>query len=310
VSLIPKVAQAQPAIQSGSDLLAAVNSLRTSYGLPAYAANPILMQIAQAQADYIAATNGAYGHVGPGGTTPKDRALAAGYPAFLFSENWVGGSGLSPAGAVGIWQGDSEHLGTMLSANLVDAGAGVSRSGGTVYYILDAGAAGAPSAGTLTVGTLLAPGTPIVSQYSVPVTINTPDADGLVYHEVAYGQALWSIAIAYGTTMKAIQQLNNLGSTDIIYVGQKLLVLKGPTPMPATPTAVSSQTMVPIPVTPAEIAATETFVSFTNSTSTASATAVPAARPSKPVNLTALLIIIGALLFAGLGTWLGTRKAV
>ena len=303
--------QAQPAIQSGSDLLAAVNSLRASHGLPAYAANSTLMQIAQAQADYLAATNGAYGHAGPGGTTPKDRALAAGYPAFLFSENWQSGNGLSPSGAVSIWQGDSDHLNTMLSGSLVDAGAGVSRSGSTVYYVLDAGASGTStgSSGTLpAAGTLVAPGTPIVSQYSVPVTLNTPNADGLVYHEVAYGQSLWSIAIAYGTKIESIKQLNNLGDIDI-YVGQKLLVLKGPTPAPATPTMTETQTLVPATSTLAALVATETLSAITGA---ASGTAVPLASPSKPggLNLTALLIIVGALLFAALGTWAGTRRAV
>ena len=54
ISLIPVDSSAQPiqapSIQSGSDLLGAVNSLRASNGLPAYNANSILMQIAQAQA--------------------------------------------------------------------------------------------------------------------------------------------------------------------------------------------------------------------------------------------------------------------
>ncbi len=307
VSMMPKNTQAQPAIQSGSDLLAAVNSLRASNGLPAYSANSILMQIAQAQADYLAATGGSAGHTGPGGSTPKDRALAAGYPAFLFSENWQSGNGLSPSGAVSIWQGDSAHLNTMLSASLVDAGAGVSKSGGTVYYVLDAGASGGStgSSGTLPAGTLVAPGTPIISQYSVPVTLNTPDANGIIYHEVAYGQSLWSIAIAYGTKIEAIKQLNNLGNTEI-YVGQKLIVLKGPTPVPATPTAVETQTPVPVTPTLTGLVATEIV------TNTVSATAAPNAGPSKPsgLNLTAILIIVGALLFAALGTWAGTRKAV
>jgi uncharacterized protein YkwD len=307
MSMLPKNTQAQPAIESGADVLAAVNALRASRGLPAYAANPILMQIAQAQADYLAATNGAYGHVGPGGTAPRDRAAAAGYSAAFFSENWYGASGLSASGVVSIWQNmDSDHLNTMISPNMVEAGAGVSKSGGTTYYVLDAGAAaGAAPVGTSAPGTLVAPGTPIVSQYSVPVTLNTPDAHGVVYHEVAYGQALWSIAIAYGTTMNAIRQLNHLGDTDMIYVGQKLVVLVGPTPAPATPTLAATQTLAPVTVTSAP---TETQPVIP---STASATAVPAANssPSGGLNLTAILIIMAALLFAALGTWLGTRRA-
>ena len=52
ISLWPRDGQALPAdkpvIQNGYDLLAAVNSLRASNGLPAYSANAILMQIALA----------------------------------------------------------------------------------------------------------------------------------------------------------------------------------------------------------------------------------------------------------------------
>lgn len=312
-SLVPGDSRAQPvqapSIQSGSDLLAAVNSLRASNGLPAYNANSILMQIAQAQADYIAATGGAYGHTGPGGTSPKDRALAAGYPATFFSENWQGGNGLSPAGAVSAWQGDAPHLNTMLSASLVDAGAGVSKNGSTVYYVLDAGAQGSSTVpgenpGT---GTAVPLGTPKPSQFMVPVTVNTPGPDGLVYHEVAYGQTLWSIAIAYGTKIDQIKALNGLGDIDI-YPGQKLLILRGPTPVPATATALATGTPARATTTPT---ATATRESASPTATPMAAAAAPAApKEKRPVNLTAIAIVGAALLFAALGTWAGTRKPV
>lgn len=297
--------------QTGSDLLAAVNALRASHGLPPYNANSILMQIAQNQADYLAATGGASGHVGPGGTRPVDRAAAAGYPvSSFFSENWWGGAGLSPAGAVSAWQGDAPHLNTMLSQNLIDAGAGVSKAGGTVYYVLDAGAPAGSNAGPggTESNPVVTPGTPQPSQYIVPVTTSTPRSDGLVYHEVAYGQTLWSIAIAYGTTIESIKQLNGLTSIDII-LGQKLLIRKGPTPIPETPTLIATSTLAPLLPT-----STPTLVQTVSGTDAASDTPSPTAKPSSPsasrLNLTALLIIGGALLFAALGTWLGTRKPV
>jgi uncharacterized protein YkwD/LysM repeat protein len=312
-SLIPGSTQAQPLpappIQSGSDLLAAVNSLRLSQGLPAYAANPILMQIAQAHADYMAATGGAYGHTGPGGTRPIDRAVAAGYPAQFFSENWQAGSGLSPSGAVTAWQGDAPHLNTMLSGSLVDAGAGVSKSGGTIYYVLDAGGQGASSPGTGSAGTSIPAGTVQPSQFMVPVTLSTPGPDGLIYHEVAYGQSLWSIAIAYGTKIDAIQTLNNLQGMDI-YPGQKLLILRGPTPAPLTPTALVTQTEAAITPTTAAYITPAPSSQYVAVTSIASPVVTPSVQAAKKgnLNLTAIAIIGGALLFAALGTWAGTRK--
>jgi len=320
VGLWPQAGQAQPAQapapQNGYDLVGAVNSLRAANGLAAYSANSILMQIAQAQADYLAATSGASGHTGPGGTTPRDRAAAAGYPlGTYFSENWQSGYNMTPSGAVAVWQGDSLHLNTMLSASLVEAGGGVSKSGSTYYYVLDAGTPDGTlvSVATVTPGgptvTPVTPGTPIVSQFMVPVTLNTPDASGNVYHEVAYGQSLWSIAIAYNTKIDAIKQLNNLGSNDV-YVGQKLLVMKGATPAPSlAPTQAETATFVPAtatqPITPTLL------VPPTLSAATATLTPI-APLPQKKIslNVTALVIIVAALAFAALGTWLGTRKSV
>jgi LysM repeat protein len=314
VCLIPNVPQSQafaaPALQSGSDVLAQVNALRASQGLSAYNANSILMQIAQAQADYLAATGGSVGHSGPGGTTPKQRALAAGYAATFFSENWISGSGMSPSGAVSWWQGDAEHLGTMLSSSLVDAGAGVSKSGSVVYYVLDAGATGSSSEGDTT-GPTVPAGTVQPSQFMVPVTVNTPGPDGLVYHEVAYGQSLWSIAIAYGTKIEVIKALNNLGDIDI-YVGQKLLILRGPTPAPVTATAADKMATGTLRPATATLAVTATERALQ------APTGIPSVAPTQPatqpvrssLNLTAIAIIGAALLFAVLGTWAGTHKAV
>jgi len=64
------------------DVVASVNTLRASYGLPPYAVDGLLMLAAQGQADYLAsiAPNVGDGHVGFGGTDADARALAVGYP--------------------------------------------------------------------------------------------------------------------------------------------------------------------------------------------------------------------------------------
>ena len=43
-----------------------------------------------------------------------------------------------------------------------------------------------------------------------PLYTSTPAADGSISHVVGYGEALWSIAIAYGVKINTLRELNNL----------------------------------------------------------------------------------------------------
>jgi spore germination protein YaaH len=95
----------------------------------------------------------------------------------------------------------------------------------------------------------------LLPQNMAAVELATAFPDGNVYHDVKYGQALWSIAIAYGTTIKQIQQLNGLTDTTV-QTGQHLLVVQHATqPAPNSapqvlvfPTqALSTPTMIPTP---------------------------------------------------------------
>ncbi|MRS04164.1 LysM peptidoglycan-binding domain-containing protein, partial [bacterium] len=64
-----------------------------------------------------------------------------------------------------------------------------------------------------------------------------------IFHKVLYGQSLWSIAVAYNTTIDQIRALNNLGQDTTIYEGQLLLVQKGATqPVSTTPTLAETPT--------------------------------------------------------------------
>jgi uncharacterized protein YkwD len=79
----PRHVSAQPhlprqSINSPSQLIDAVNSLRLSRGLSALTVHTALMQSAQSQADYIAAT-GIVTHERPG-TTYTQQLLALGFP--------------------------------------------------------------------------------------------------------------------------------------------------------------------------------------------------------------------------------------
>lgn len=73
--------------------------------------------------------------------------------------------------------------------------------------------------------------------------LSTARSDGDVIYKIEYGQTLWSLAIAYQTTIDQIRLWNNLGQETTIYEGQILLVQKGATPPPAatlTPRASST----------------------------------------------------------------------
>jgi LysM repeat protein len=238
---------------SPSEVLQLVNGLRAANDLPAYRANSALMAAAQAHSEYQASTGNA-SHTGKGGSRPHDRAVANGYgggAAVSVSENIYSGSNASAAQAVGWWQGDSLHLGTMISASYRDAGAGMAQANGTTYFTLVvgyvSGQEGQPQAGqppsdqTGSDGSPANPpgstpaGTP--AAWLMPIQAATPHADGMVVHEVQWGQFLHNIAEAYGVDLSYVLVLNGISADSVIYPGDKLLI------RPAQPTA----TLAPSP---------------------------------------------------------------
>lgn len=291
------------------DVIAAVNGLRSSHGLPDYNVNSILMQIAQSQAEYLASTGGASGHIGPGDTRPIDRAIAAGYPVSggFFSENWLAGNYTTASSAVysAGWS-DAAHQNTMLSANLADIGAGVATSGGMVYFVIDCGLAtnsqiNTPSAGGGTV--IVVSGTAMTQEKQISVAIvSTPDASGNIYHVVQFGQTLWQIALAYKTTINEIKQKNNLQSSDI-YIGQKLLIGHANTPTPAPPT----NTSTPVPSTPT-LSPTPIVLTETPTDTATPIVVLPTSSPAGSVAVVAIVLV--ALFAAGMVAWAGRSRPV
>lgn len=297
-----------PLVQSSAnDLIAEVNALRIANGLPAYTVNSILMRVAQDQANFMAVT-GQVAHR-PGLT---QRILDAGYPLAgdlslggFRAENITGGN--KTAGqAVQEWTGDSLHLNTMLSPNLTEIGAGVAKVGNRYYMVIDCAQpttsrlpqAYTPVAGTLTTGTS-AP-----SDFIVPITTSTPDEDGFVYHEVQYGQTLWAIAIEYGVKIDDIRALNNLGPTTEIYEGERLLVKKDIPPPTATATIEKFDT--------SQFATMTNFPTATTVT-TETPTIIVENRKENlektPVSGSVIGLILLAILFAGLLSWMSSRRS-
>jgi len=244
-ALSPQTAQAAP---SAAGLVAAINALRVSKGVAPLTMDSSLMRSAQGQSAYEASI-GTYSSIGPGGSTPTSRGIAAGFGAgasVFVSENVAYQvNAVSLASIIySVWS-DALHQGTMLNTKYTRAGAGVTVNGPFTYYIFDAGQILSQAEPGNTSSS--APGQTLATatvQLVSPVITSTPHPDGSVYHTVQYGQTLIMIANAYGLTVADLQKLNNLGSTDTIFEGQKLLI-RGPQPPTATPTLTPS----PIPPT-------------------------------------------------------------
>ncbi|MBN1304637.1 MAG: LysM peptidoglycan-binding domain-containing protein [Anaerolineales bacterium] len=310
-----RLVYAKPSLSSASELIAEVNTLRASNGLWAYTANSILMGTAQSQANYMASI-GAWTHEGPGGISTTQRLLNAGYPLAgdlsmggFRSENVTMGTNKTAADAVQEWTGDAAHLNTMLSTNLTEIGAGVAVVGNTYYYVIDCARPtgdGQPqeSAGGYTTDTNEGAS---ASDFIIPITLSTPDQNGNVYHEVQYGQSLWSIAIEYGTKIDIIRQLNGLSGGSEIYQGQKLLVMVVDTPTPVPPTA--SPTFTVTPITPTATVAKTTLTVSTESdlVETQAADALVQSKNSTGA-LVLIVILTGTLLAAGFGAFAAMKK--
>jgi uncharacterized protein YkwD len=249
----------QNEVPTPAQIIEAVNNLRMSHGIAPLTVHPVLMQIGQMEASGIA--SGMSGHWRPGGLTLGQWLISLGYPLSgdlsmdgYRSENW--GFAQNAEGAITMWLSDDEHSNTMLSLDRSDIGVGVAFLEADDSYVIVVETALRTRSGLQQTDAIsFMTGIPLTQaayssmstqaaengllpQNMMPVALNTALADGNVYHEVKYGQTLWSIAVTYGTTIKQIQQLNNLSDTTV-QPKQRLLVLKGATqPAPASITAV------------------------------------------------------------------------
>lgn len=303
------------------EIIDAINVLRLSYGRPALATHPVLMALAQRQADGIAA--GLRGHWRPYGLTLGQLLIMDGYPLAgdltqdgYRSENWI--VSMTAQGAIDAWLEDDEHSNTMLSEFRSDIGAGVSMmrdewGQDQIYVVIETALqtrSGQQQSGardfltrlpSLIAGTTSINGTPIPlseGQYIIPVIQSTARPDGDVVHEVQYGQSLWSIAITYGTTIQQIQKLNNLGDSNIVYEQQLLLVQKGAT----QPVVIPTQT--------ATAAFSKSLSSTPSPTVTQTGTATGTlAPPGQSSSIVVFLIISVSILIAGMGVSLRAKPA-
>jgi uncharacterized protein YkwD len=240
---------APPASTSPSELarqiVAAVNDLRQEEGLATLNAHSTLMQLAQAQADYMAAT-GQVTHLSADGSRPFQRALAAGYPVAgdltlggFYSENIQTGPIVSAKEVIEMWMQDELHQNTMLSEYRSDMGAGVAFVGDTAYYVLDTALA-SPYRAVITLSASPLPGQ---SAYVIaPAATSTPLPDGSIVHTVRMGETLWGIAAVYNTSVDQVALNNRISPDRFLHPGDQLLVRQAST---ATPIMLSIPTSMP-----------------------------------------------------------------
>ena len=135
----PVTAQADPA----AELLARINAVRKTNGLPPYALNDKLTAAAQAHSKDMV-SKGKVDRAGSDGSTPKSRILAAGYGQWtigpVIDEAIYGGTG-GAQGAFDWWMSTDTDKSRLLSSRFREVGIGAATApNGWIYWTLDLGA--------------------------------------------------------------------------------------------------------------------------------------------------------------------------
>ena len=230
-----------------SQVIAALNTYRQQNGLKSLTTNSTLMALAQAQSDYQASI-GTITHFGPGGTTPKDRAYAAGYGAgniIILSEIIFGGYHATVDSAMSFWKSSPDHNPFILDSRYVEIGAGVATAGEWTYFtaelawVTDSPAQATSGSSNNSVDDGEDQGDPPAIEVSIVKT--TPMPDGSIIHIVRSGQFLWTIAEIYGVDLQTIFTLNDLNENSIIYPGDEIIIRPSSTPTPFSSSTPPSQ---------------------------------------------------------------------
>lgn len=206
------------------ELISAMNVLRMSNGLPALIENATINAVAQATAQIMADQQLSW-HIGD----VAGRISAAGYGAgakVYATENFAYAAGGTIDQIMLMWA-DYDHMRPATTPSYCHVGAGTATdSRGFTYYILQAAyISGVACDSTPPTGGGGTPGQPPAGYgYVTPVEKVDLNEDGNYVHVVKTGQSLWSIAVAYGVTIKEILAWNNLPESYVLWPGDELTI--------------------------------------------------------------------------------------
>ena len=235
-----------------SQLLAYVNQVRAEVGLPACRVDGALTAAAQAHTIWRAQT-GIISHTGAGGSSPRDRAIAAGYgggASVDVAENIVEGGRMTPEAAIRWWRNSPTHYNTMTSSHYTDCGIGYHiTEDGYRRYTLVVGRIGSRPAQPQA-GAPAQPAGPPPTPAILPVQVAEARPDGAIVHQVQRGQALWTIAVVYKVDLGELLALNGLEEGAYIHPGDEIIIRPPDTPTPTPTFTPLPPTPTPTPVTP------------------------------------------------------------
>ncbi len=243
-------ANAQTNPPTPDSVIEAINELRLEAGLTPLTSDNRLMNSAQGHSDYQAAIN-RFTYYSEDKSNVTDRAIAAGYgddDSVICGESIAFTSISTTIDTVlnSVWNNAKDRNLVLLNPDYEHIGAGISRKDSSLFYTVDLCTIKQPDSVDSSTGTISSnQSTAEVDSGVVEVLVATPQADGAIYHPVEAGQAVWSIAIAYDTTIENIVNLNGLSATNPqIFAGQSILVR-----MANTPTVTPTYTKTPVPAT-------------------------------------------------------------
>ncbi len=270
---------------SPAEIISSINNYRNQNGLLSLQTNTTLTILAQGHAEYQASINNIT-HTGPGGSTPKGRAISAGYAGgnvTYFAEIIYGGTNTTPSMAINWWKGSSIHNSMMLAPAFNEFGAGIASDGNWNYYTVEfgystGGGTSGSSGSSESDGDDSPPAPSII--YAVPVVKATPREDGSIIHILKTGQVPWTLSVIYEVDLDLLLEQNGLTRFTFVHTGDEIIIVPSNTPAPETPTPINtpSPTITPSPSITPTAEATDTPESISTSES------IPAATDSNSPN--------------------------
>jgi hypothetical protein len=251
------------------DLLGRVNNLRASLGLNPYTFNTQLATAANSHASWMA-TTGEVSHTQYDGSTPRDRASAAGYSSQWVSENIYMGGLANTDSAWNFWINSPIHYAGLTNVHYNDIGIGTAQgTSGQAFVLVFGNSTGAwqnlspqvsaPSTDNSS-GSGSGGSAPVVAAPPVPVV--GLDASGNIMYEIQQGDNLGEIVLLFGydwDMIPYIMEINGLTEEDIrrLKPGNVLLVPSAngtytPTPIPTIDPAIPTETATPTPEPPTQ----------------------------------------------------------